>query len=281
MRTACCLVGLIVIGFAMPAAKAGEPATKKVVYKQAGETALEMALHLPPDWKAADQRPAILFFFGGGWNGGNVGQFEEQAQYLASRGMVAARADYRVKSRHNVTPDICVSDAQDAMRYLVGHAAELGIDSKKIVVSGGSSGGHLAACTGLSPTIGNDAIKLPRPVAMILFNPVVRFEGLPQFMERINGDEKMGRVLSPVAFLQKSSPPTLLLYGTEDRLLSQGEEYLNAAKAAGCRAEMYTAEGQGHGFFNRAPWKARTLRSADEFLISLGLLPSQPTLKAD
>jgi len=39
--------------------------------------------------KKEDKRPAIVFFFGGGWTSGTVKQFEPQAEYLASRGMVA------------------------------------------------------------------------------------------------------------------------------------------------------------------------------------------------
>ncbi len=260
---------------------ADDVATKKVVYKQAGDTALEMTLHFPPGWKAQDQRPAIVFFFGGGWTGGKVEQFEDQAKYLASLGMVAARADYRVKSRHNVTPDACVSDAQDAVTYLAQHAQELGIDTKKMVASGGSAGGHLAACTGLTPAMNGDEAKLPRPVAMVLFNPVVNFAGEPRLMARLNDDKELAHKLSPVAYVQKDSPPALLLYGTADKLLAQGEEYVAAAKKAGCRAELFTAEGQGHGFFNRDPWKQRTLRRADEFLGSLGLLEGPPTLEKE
>jgi hypothetical protein len=77
-----------------------------------------MHVHFPADWKKDDKRPAIVFFFGGGWTSGTVKQFEPQAAYLASRGLVAARADYRVKSRHEVTPDACVEDARSAVRWL-------------------------------------------------------------------------------------------------------------------------------------------------------------------
>src|SRR5262249_6559933 len=109
--------------------------------------ALEIHVHLPPDWKKEDKRPAIVFFFGGGWTSGTVKQFEPQASYLASRGMIAARADYRVKSRHDVTPDACVEDAKSAVRWLRQNTAMLGVDPDRIVASGGSAGGHIAACT--------------------------------------------------------------------------------------------------------------------------------------
>src|SRR5205823_3485066 len=104
-------------------------------------------VHYPPDWKKEDKRPVIVFFFGGGWTQGKVEQFEPQAAYLAGRGLVAARADYRVNSRHGVTPDACVEDAKSAVRWLRLNAAMLGIDPERVVAAGGSAGGHIAACT--------------------------------------------------------------------------------------------------------------------------------------
>src|SRR5262249_6892648 len=148
---------------------------------------LEMHVHFPPDWKMGDKRAAIVFFFGGGWTNGRVEQFEPQAAYLAGRGMVAARADYRVKSRHNVTPDVCVEDAKSAVRWLLQNAAMLGVDPDRLVASGGSAGGHIAACTacpGLDAA-GEDTKISSRPNAMILFNPVLRFDGEDGLMQRI------------------------------------------------------------------------------------------------
>jgi acetyl esterase/lipase len=61
--------------------------------------------------------------------------------------MVAMVADYRVKSRNNVTANKCVADAKSAIRWVREHASELGVDPNKIAAGGGSAGGHLAAAT--------------------------------------------------------------------------------------------------------------------------------------
>jgi acetyl esterase/lipase len=80
--------------------------------------------------------------------------------------------------------------------------------------------------------------------------------------------------------LKRDTPPALMFFGTEDRLIEQAREFLARSKELGHRAEMMTADGLGHGFFNRSPWKERTLRRADEFLASLGYLQGPPTVEA-
>jgi acetyl esterase len=99
-------------------------------------------------------------------------------------------------------------------------------------------------------------------------------------MSRINKDETIGKLISPTLHLTKDSPPTLLFYGNEDRLRKQGEEFMARSKEVGHPADISLADGVGHGFFNRSPWKERTLLRADEFLASLGYLKGKPTIKA-
>lgn len=276
--TAAFLLAFVPSAFGQAAPK---DSVKSFTYKKTKQAELALQIHFPPDWKKDDQRPAIVFFFGGGWTNGSVKQFEPQATYLASRGMVAARADYRVKSRHDIAPDACVEDAKSAVRWLRQNAAILGIHPDRIVASGGSAGGHIAACTacpGLDAE-GEDLKVSSRPNAMLLFNPVLRFDGDPRLMTRINQDEKLGKAISPTLQLTKATPPALLFYGKNDGLLKQGEEYVTKSKEIGHRAEMFLAEGVGHGFFNRSPWMEKTLLRADEFLASLGYLKGTPTIR--
>mgnify|MGYP002795224767 FL=1 len=117
-----------------------------------------------------------MFFFGGGWVGGDPSQFELQAEYLATRGIIAFCPDYRTRSRHSTSPFESVMDAKSAMRYLKLHGAELGIDTSKIVASGGSAGGHLAASTAVIKNINESTDNLSIssvPFALVLFNPVL------------------------------------------------------------------------------------------------------------
>lgn len=259
--------------------RAEEAVTKSFVYKKTKQADMELVVHYPPGWKESDKRPVIVFFFGGGWTSGTIKQFEPQANHLASRGMVAARADYRVKSRHGVTPKECVEDAKSAIRWLRQNHAKLGICPAQIVAAGGSAGGHIAACTAFTPGLdaeGEDTAVSSEPDALVLFNPVLRFSGVPELMERIGNDEALGKAISPSLHLTKDSPPTLILFGTSDRMASMGEEFMKKSKELGHRAELFTAEAQPHGFFNRPPWLERTTQRMDEFLVSLGYIEKKP-----
>ena len=116
-----------------------------VVYKTIGDVSLSMSIYRPSDWQAGQKRTAIALFFGGGWTRGSIEQQEPNAKHFAAKGLVAICVDYRVKSRHGTTPLDAIDDGRSAIEYIALHAHELGVDTKRIVVSGGSSGGHIAA----------------------------------------------------------------------------------------------------------------------------------------
>lgn len=267
---------VVITLWGLGASQADEPPTTRTFrYKTLPDGKLDLVVHYPTGWKESDQRPAIVFFFGGGWENGKLTQFETQAIHLARRGMVAARADYRVKSRHGVTPEKCVEDAKSAVRWMRAHAAKLGVDPQRIVAAGGSAGGHIAACTALTEGLDaedEDRTISSKPNALVLFNPVLRFDDVPQLMKRINNDTTLGKLLSPTLHVSNNTPPTLILFGTADPLKSQGDAFLAQARASGSRAELFTAEDQPHGFFNRPPWLQKTTARMDAFLSSLGYL---------
>jgi len=251
---------------------------KKFIYKKTPQGELAIHVHFPAGWKATDRRSAIVFFFGGGWRGGRVTQFKDQAAYLAKRGMVAARADYRVLSRHKTKADKCVEDAKSAVRWLRKNAEKLGVDPKRIVASGGSAGGHIAAATATTKGFeaeSDDQTVSSKPNLLILFNPALNTS---KFASRF-GSEKLAKQASPNNNLSKGIPPAIIFFGTNDFLLDSGKEYLKKAKQIGLNAELWLADKQKHGFFNRSPWKERTLFLTDRFLIKHGFLSGKPTVK--
>ena len=251
------------------------------LYKTTPQGELRLHFAFPVDWKATDKRPAIVCFFGGGWKNGSYTQFVSLCDYLASRGMVATSADYRIESIHHTTPDKCVEDAKSAMRYLRGHAAELGIDPQRIVACGGSAGGHLAACTALVDGFNaesDDKAISPLPNAMVLFNPALNVDELVP--DTLDAEKKaIAKAITPNHFIKEGTPPAIMFFGTDDKLIAGATQYLAKAKPLSLRAELWTAPHQAHGFFNRLPWSHVTAKKADEFLVSLGYLKGEPTVK--
>ncbi len=252
------------------------------VYKMIGARKLTLDVDYPPDWKPTDKRPAIVFFFGGGWTKGTPDQFKPQAQYFAKRGLACCRADYRVRARDGVTPDKCVEDAISAMRWVRSHATQLAIDPNRIVAAGGSAGGHLAACTYFVDDINasdDDQSVSPKPNAMILYNPALDLVGLRdhaggKFVRGIN--DLVRKQISPLRHDLKETPPALLIDGTKDFLNPQVREFVRKSKSLGAPVEAYYVEGQPHGFFNRSPWLEKTTEQVDQFLCRIGYLSEEP-----
>jgi acetyl esterase len=252
------------------------------VYKTTGGVKLRLWLFTPKGHKPSDKRPGAVFFFGGGWTGGTPLQFEPHARYLASRGMVAAIADYRVKGRQGTSPFECVKDGKSAVRWLRTHAARLGIDPKRIAAGGGSAGGHVAAATGTLSGLdepSEDAKISSKPNALLLFNPV--FDNGPKGYghRRVKARWKE---ISPLHNLRKGVPPTIVFLGDRDRLIpvKTAETYKKKTEAVGGRCDLHVYAGQSHGFFNKrnAPMYAKTVREMDKFLASLGWLTGDPTV---
>jgi acetyl esterase/lipase len=254
------------------------------VYKRVGGRALKLFVVSPPDAKPTDRRPALVLFHGGGWTGGAPTQFNTQAAYLASRGLVCVQVEYRLLDKTDKAPPvICVQDAQSALRWVRSHAAALGVDPARIGAGGGSAGGHLAAFVGLANGHDDPADNLtisPRAAALVLFNPV--FDNGPVGgwgQARVGGRVKE---FSPAHNITADDPPTLVFLGRNDNLIPVAtvERFAAAMKSAGVRCDTFYYDAQPHGFFNQEPYKTRTLIEADKFLASLGWLNGPPTLPA-
>lgn len=251
-------------------------------YKQIDTVSLAMEIHYPADYKKGELHPALIFYFGGGWNGGSIGQFRPHAEYFSSRGLIVALADYRVASRHKTTPFESVKDAKSAMRYLHQNHRELGIDPDKIIAGGGSAGGHLAAAAGNVPGLdeeGEDTAISSRPDALVLFNPVYD-NGPDQYGYKRIGDRY--KEFSPKHNINRGAPPTIVFFGTKDALVTPAtaRSYEAAMKSVGSRCETFLYEGQPHGFFNfrNQRYYRETVYQADLFLTSLGYLSGPPTI---
>lgn len=249
------------------------------IYKRIGEKDLSLWWVKPDGWKPTDQRPAVVFFHGGSWTSGTPAQFHPFARHLAQRGMVAFSAQYRLLDKDGGdAPDVCIEDAKSALRYVRALSSEFGIDPGRLGAGGGSAGGHLAATTGLIDGLDSEEEVLQtssKADVLVLFNPV--FNNGP-------GEWGHGRVgdrypeLSPFHNVTDDAPPTLVMSGSADALISPETmyEFQKRMNTADVRCDIEIYEGAGHGFFNKGrtgdQFFTLTRDRMDAFLVSLDWL---------
>jgi acetyl esterase/lipase len=205
---------------------------------------LKLDVFAPEGASAPAAQPVIVLFHGGSWVSGDKAQMEGQCRYFARQGMVAVTANYRLQGK-----DTGIVDAKIAVRWVRGHARELGIDTAKMVLGGASAGGHLATMVVVA--------GIPAR-ALVLFNPAYSTADDP--------------AVEPYSRAGAGFPPTVFFYGSKDKWKPAGDSLRRQLKKAGVDCEMWVAEGQVHGFFNKAPWKEATCVKAQEFLARLGVM---------
>ena len=261
---------------------------QEIVYKSANGAELKLHLFDDADRDRGTPLPAIVFFFGGGWVGGDPKQFFPHCEYFASRGMVAITAEYRVQSRHGTTPFESAADGKSAVRWVRSHASDLGIDPHRLAAGGGSAGGQLAACTGWISGLDDldeDPDVSSRPDALVLFNPAVDLLSIGTADHGAAGlSDEEKRTLSPTYHVRSGLPPTIIFHGLADTTIPIGsiETFCERMTEAGNACELVPFEGKAHGFFNHGRDGnvafTETVRLADRFLASLGYLTGDPTI---
>ncbi|MEM6853509.1 MAG: alpha/beta hydrolase fold domain-containing protein [Planctomycetota bacterium] len=286
-------VWLWLVGFAVLVAGDRPAATQEsstmnlpesAVYASTPQGELSVYFYYPEGHTPDAQAPAVLFFFGGGWVGGGHDHLKRQAQHLADRGIVGITCDYRTKNAHGTTPFECVADAINAMRFVVAHAQDLGLDPKRLGAGGGSAGGHLAMSLStvkageLIPPAADATLDVEfRPAALVLFNPV--YDNGPEGY----GHERVGERyvdFSPAHNLHADMPPTLVMLGDQDNLIpvSTAEKVRDDMTALGVRSDLIVYPDQRHGFFNQEEtgMYQATEQAMDDFLVSLDWLEPLP-----
>lgn len=249
------------------------PTTEKT-YKEIGERQLKLYLFEPDT--SNKNRPVILFFNGGSFNKGPLSptQFQQQANYFCSKGIVAICVDYRNGHDDGFSPVQAICDAKSSVRWVRNHSDDLGVDPNKIVVCGASAGGYTAVSAIMFEHLDDEMDTTdPIPNALVVFG--AGMDGV-DIMERLFPDliEKATE-LSPIHNIKKCLPPTLWLCGEADLLYEQNKKFIKLMADEGNDISFVTYEGMEHGFQNygrhdNKPYYATTLRIED-FLRSLGL----------
>jgi len=251
---------------------AGVECRRNVPYGTGGDTVLKADLYLPAGERQA-LSPAVVFVHGGGWRNRNRQQFAPQAAAMAKLGFVGLCIEYRLAQEARYPA--ALMDTKCAVRFLKARAPDLGVAPERIGIAGGSAGGHLAVLTALTPSLshlegtGGHAAQSSAVAAVVAFNPVLDLRelddtpGVRQFMggSRHEVGEALYEEASPICQVGPGAPPMLLLHGDADSTVPhhQSVRFCEALEAAGGTAELFTAPGAAHAFFNRPPWFEPTL----------------------
>ncbi len=199
--------------------------------------------------KAKNTGAAVLVFPGGGYHILAMDlEGTEVCAWLKSIGVTGVLVKYRVPVRKDQAPVAApLQDAQRALGLVRTHAAEWGIDPKRVGVLGFSAGAHLSAAlsnnyaTRTYPEV-DEADKADcRPDFAVLLYP----GGLAEH----NTGNKLEAMVTPSA----NTPPTFLLQAENDPVRVENSLlYFQGLKAAKVPAEMHLYAKGGHGYGLRA-----------------------------
>lgn len=233
-------------------------------YKTIQDTlSLQLDVFMPEEIQAGDKRPVMVFFHGGGWVGGKRSLMHRQCRYFAQRGFITATVTYRLLTK-GVPGDksICIKDAKSAIRWIKQQAADLHADTGKVILGGGSAGGHLATMAALDTAINDeqDDISIStKALALILFNPAY---GLQE-----------SAAVQPFDKVNPQCPPVIQFFGDLDaKWKPGGDKFRQLLVENKVRNEMWIAKGQKHGFYGGKGWSIATVVQADHFLVAMGIL---------
>ena len=152
--------------------------------------------------------------------------------------------------RHGSNPQFklpeTVADVMLGSGFIHREASKFGVDSTRIGIYGGSSGGQLALMAGLSGD--------KHPVsAIVAFFPPADLRGVPDmikaFVPALDFDTTLAAGVSPISFASPDDPPTLLIHGDKDFVVQpwQSEKMYAKLKENNVISRLIIYEGMGHG----------------------------------
>jgi len=233
-----------------------------VVYTTIGDWEGRLDIYRPSE--NVKPTPVVINIHGGAWTHG-VKESQRGFGSFFKRGWAVVNIEYRMSP---IAPaPAAIEDARCALIYLIKNSAELNIDVQKIVVMGGSSGGHLALMAGL---LGNDntfdkncsGVEKISVAAIIDKYGVADLSNLGEFKksksvkawlaEKIDNQDFL-RTISPISYITRNSPPVFIVHGNADPTVpyQQSVDLKKRLDESGVRNIFLTVEGGAHGKFSK------------------------------
>lgn len=254
-----------------------------VVYTKVKDWEGRMDIYLPP--KQNGPSAVLINIHGGGWNKG-VKESQTGFNTFFKMGYAVANIEYRLTGK--ATAPAAIEDARCALIYLIKHAKELNIDTGKIVVMGGSAGGHLALMAGLLANDHRFDANCPGveniKVAAIIdkygiadvwdwgYGPHITSKSATRWLGDKADDKAFAMSVSPINYVNKNNPPVFIVHGDADPTVpyQQSVDLHKKLEAAGVKTTFITVAGGLHGKFDKEK-NSEINKTIAAFLKELGL----------
>jgi acetyl esterase/lipase len=226
--------------------------------------------------------PAVLLIHGGGWRSGDRSMEVPMAQRLASEGYVTAAVEYRLSPEARFPAALC--DAREALRWLRSRAGKYGIDTARMAVMGGSSGGHLAAflgtnvegeeCADAGPAVRVRAVvdfdgpvDLTDPVESGKDGDPAAPSSAKQWLGHAYADRPdLWRKASPAFLVNSRTAPILFVNSAQPRYRAGRDTMIARMKELGIDNEVREIPDSPHTFWILRPWNEQGFTYALSFL---------------
>lgn len=216
--------------------------------------------------------PVLVYLHGGGWVMGAPHTHRRLATELAALGLLVVSVDYRRAPKHRFPA--AVGDAEFAVGWAAGHAAEFGGDPARILVGGDSAGANLAACV-LTGTAAGRSVS----GALLLYGVYDYHRALPVLAPLLAGHEAHTQLYLPPGDFEAvrgdprlspeghgaGMPPTLVAVGGRDPLCAESTAFAAHLAEVGVPHELVVLDGAPHAFLQLPTHPAH-----DEGLAAIG-----------
>ncbi len=226
-------------------------------YSHPGEVSLKLDAHVP---EGKGPFPAVILVHGGGWVAGHktVNFVTDLFPVLDQTGMAWFTIDYRLAPKHPYPA--ALEDVEAAVLWVKKNAKRFHVDPKRIALMGESAGGHLVNLAGARNRVGvAGVVCFYGPIDMLVF--AKKFEGeapkgpMKDFFGVQAWDEAAKKRLtesSPHTWINKKTPPFLIIHGTKDASVpyEQAQLHVSLFRQRGIPVESYTVQDGVHGVMN-------------------------------
>ncbi len=217
-----------------------------------------MDVYLPAG-RSDSNTKSIILIHGGGWNAGSKHDFASYIDTFKKRlpDYAIFNIDYRLATSKTIFPTQ-ENDVKAALDFIAAHSHNYGINKNETALLGASAGAHLALLQAYKYTDVpvKAVVNFFAPTDLTIMYNQPWHSMIPYLLQMLTGttpsqNPDVYKNSSPVKYVTKNSPPTLILHGGSDDIVAPSQSKLLAAKlkGAGVIHELVIYPGEGHGWY--------------------------------